>query len=62
MFCQLKNCRKCLGDLVLDGDEWRCWQCGHYYYPRPEREIRLEEIPDPLELTHESTVEARPRI
>ena len=18
---------------MLDGDEWRCWQCGQYYYP-----------------------------
>ena len=62
MLCQLKNCRKCLGDLILDGDEWRCWQCGHYYYPRPKREILLEEVPDPLELTHESTVAVRPQI
>ena len=35
MLCLLKNCRKCNGDLVLDGEEWRCWQCGQYYYPRP---------------------------
>ena len=35
MLCKLKACRKCFGDLVLDGDEWRCWQCGHYYYPNP---------------------------
>jgi hypothetical protein len=21
--------------LVLDEDEWRCWQCGRYYYPLP---------------------------
>ena len=34
MLCQLKACSKCAGDLVLDGDEWRCWQCGHYYYPK----------------------------
>jgi hypothetical protein len=34
MLCRLKSCQKCSGDLVLDGDEWRCWQCGHYYYPR----------------------------
>jgi len=25
----------CNGDLVLDGDEWRCFQCARYYYPRP---------------------------
>ena len=35
MLCKLKACRKCYGDLVLDGDEWRCWQCGLYYYPKP---------------------------
>ena len=34
MLCLLKNCRKCNGDLILDGEEWRCWQCGQYYYPR----------------------------
>ena len=35
MLCILKACWKCCGDLVLDGDEWRCWQCGRYYYPMP---------------------------
>ncbi len=35
MICKLRACRKCSGDLVLDNDEWRCWQCGKYYYPRP---------------------------
>jgi hypothetical protein len=25
----------CNGDLVLDGDAWRCWQCARYYYPKP---------------------------
>ena len=33
MLCKFKDCTKCKGDLVLDGDEWRCWQCGTYYYP-----------------------------
>ena len=37
MRCQLKSCHKCGGDLVLDEDEWRCWQCGQYYYPNPAR-------------------------
>ena len=35
MLCKLKSCRKCGGDLVLDEDEWRCFQCGRYYYPLP---------------------------
>ncbi|MCH7713791.1 MAG: hypothetical protein IIC99_09225 [Chloroflexi bacterium] len=38
MLCQLKCCSKCRGDLVLDGDEWRCWQCGQHYYPRRSTE------------------------
>jgi hypothetical protein len=38
----LKSCQKCQGDLIQDGDEFRCWQCGNYYYPRidlPELEV-----------------------
>lgn len=46
MRCHLKSCHKCGGDLVLDGDEWRCWQCGQYYYPRP---ARVESPPRPSE-------------
>ncbi|PKB63963.1 MAG: hypothetical protein BZY80_04760 [SAR202 cluster bacterium Io17-Chloro-G2] len=38
MLCQLKSCSKCQGDLILDGDEWRCWQCGRHYYPRRSAE------------------------
>jgi len=36
----LKSCQKCNGDLMQDGDEFRCWQCGNYYYPR----IHLPEL------------------
>lgn len=32
MFVRLKGCVRCAGDLVLDAGEWKCWQCGHYYY------------------------------
>jgi len=35
MFLRLKSCARCDGDLVLDEGEWRCWQCGHYYYLSP---------------------------
>ena len=48
MWCRLKGCPKCRGDLVLDGDEWRCWQCGHYYYPRPAVLDLPEEPPQKL--------------
>ncbi len=43
MECRFKDCTKCKGDLVLDGDEWRCWQCGTYYYPNePVMDLPLE--------------------
>ena len=60
MLYQLKNCRKCHGDLVLEGDEWRCWQCGHYYYPRLEKGTVLEKPPDPIISDLDSLVETPP--
>ena len=43
MLCKFKDCTKCKGDLVLDGDEWRCWQCGTYYYPKePVMDLPVE--------------------
>lgn len=36
MQMKLKNCEHCQGDLVLDGDEWHCLQCGRYYYPKTQ--------------------------
>ena len=43
MQCKFKDCNKCKGALVLDGDEWRCWQCGTYYYPNePVMDLPLE--------------------
>ena len=35
MWFRLRSCRKCCGDLILDGEDWRCWQCGRYYYSTP---------------------------
>ena len=32
MWLRFRSCRKCCGDLILDGEDWRCWQCGRYYY------------------------------
>lgn len=49
MLCKLRACRKCSGDLVLDNDEWRCWQCGKYYYPRP---ASTEAPPSPVASNH----------
>ena len=33
----LACCPKCQGDLVLDEGDWRCMQCGTYYYPTRRR-------------------------
>ena len=47
MLCRLKDCGKCGGDLFLDFDEWRCFQCGRIYYPqRPSIELLLEPMED----------------
>ena len=35
MFCYFKGCSKCGGDLIFDDDDWKCWQCGQYYYMTP---------------------------
>lgn len=40
IFCNLKGCRKCGGDLLFDEGDWRCWQCGHYYYSGPTASLR----------------------
>ncbi len=59
MLCQLKSCGKCGGDLVQDTGDWRCWQCGRYYYPKP---LVLDPpllMPDP-EFLAEETGEGSP--
>lgn len=53
----LKLCNKCQGDLILEGDEWRCFQCGTYYYP-----LNTEPIPDPDSNEADFHVNARIRI
>ena len=47
MLCRLKDCGKCGGDLFLDFDEWRCFQCGRIYYPKPSP---MELLPDAMEV------------
>ena len=32
-YWRFKSCSRCNGDLILEDSEWRCLQCGHYYYP-----------------------------
>lgn len=32
MVLRFKGCGKCTGDLVLEDADWRCLQCGRYYY------------------------------
>jgi len=45
MLYLLKGCGKCSGDLLMDTDEWRCFQCGRVYYPtRPPEEQLLDRV------------------
>ncbi len=61
MLCKLKDCAKCRGDLVLDGGEWRCWQCGTYYYPHdPVMDLPLESK-EPELVLQAADCETRPR-
>jgi len=41
MLYQLKGCGRCGGDLLQDNDEWRCFLCGHVYYPE-RAQLQLE--------------------
>lgn len=56
MQCILKGCTKCNGDLVVDGDEYRCWQCGNYYYPKIELPELLPVVPVPQPATSQESV------
>jgi len=63
MLCRLNSCGKCTGDLILDGDEWRCWQCGTYYYPKePVMDLPLESQISPDELQTFDCESDTPRI
>ena len=35
MLCLLKQCNECGGDLVSEDSDWKCIQCGQYYYSEP---------------------------
>ena len=68
MLCKFKDCTKCKGDLVLDGDEWRCWQCGTYYYPKEpvmdlplESQMSIQKLQDADREPESSRVRARRR-
>ena len=39
MLMNLASCHKCNGDLIYEGDEWRCLQCGKYYYPKRQQPL-----------------------
>lgn len=47
MWFRFRSCRKCHGDLVLDGEDWKCWQCGRYYYSTPPATDVPAEPPQP---------------
>ena len=35
MWLRFRSCKKCCSVLVLDGKEWRCWQCSRYSFSTP---------------------------
>ena len=41
MAWRFKACGTCAGDLSLEEDEWRCWQCGRYHYVGVQRPRHL---------------------
>ena len=43
MSMRLGSCMKCTGALLLEDDEWRCLQCGCYYYPERSSATKQEE-------------------
>ena len=45
---RLKSCSRCRGDLAMEEGEWRCFQCGHYYYPNTLEPVGHPPDPDPL--------------
>ena len=52
MFWRLKSCSRCSGDLAQEDGEWRCLQCGHYYYPDLPRAIEASlELETPSAVT-----------
>ncbi len=55
--CRFKSCGKCGGDLVLDYDEWRCFQCGRIYYPQRSA---MELLLDPMEVHHPLATDISP--
>ena len=45
MLYLFKGCGKCGGDLLMDTDEWSCFQCGRVYYPaRTSEEQQLDRL------------------
>tara|TARA_B100000029_G_scaffold512844_2_gene610627 strand:+ start:904 stop:1293 length:390 start_codon:yes stop_codon:yes gene_type:complete len=52
MMYQLKSCLKCHGDLAQYEDEWRCLQCGRYYYLPPTQESAPSQAEPDLVTAH----------
>ena len=59
MMYRLKSCQKCGGDLSLEADEWRCLQCGRYYYLEPVLNAAVASAPQTASLVNDPAVPAR---
>jgi len=53
MIYLFKGCGKCCEDLVQEGDEWRCFQCGCVYYPQT---LTMERQPAEADFERSDTV------
>ena len=47
---------------MLDGEEWRCWQCGHYYYPESNLpKLMLDDLASVVPSGDADIPDAKPR-
>ena len=54
MTWRFKACDRCGGDLTMDDGEWRCWQCGHIYFPPRRLDPLLRFDPAAIQSTDET--------
>ena len=51
MLMRFKDCSRCVGDLILEEDVWKCLQCGHYHYPEVAQLVKAV-MPESNRLAH----------
>ena len=62
MTWRFKACDRCGGgDLTMDDGEWRCWQCGHIYFPPRRLDPLFRFDPTAIQSTDETANKRRRR-